>query len=367
MAEGPSTTASAAVRRSRAANFGPLPGHDFAIATDIIAGELTHRTLPYLPEAENGRGARHADSATAGAHSLVARTAAMLEGFGVQPGPRGLVLTAGTTRFSERIQRALARQLDEVFASWGATSEHILVPLLGPATLSYQLEMPNGYPAITDAGARRDIGAALVELSGRIVGEIQRRCAASTSVLIVDPAAVAAVQGTLPGVTDFDTIAALGADGMASAWQRMHQAAAAASCSDAQGLSGAIVTGVADPVGWELALRSGVRGLWVSRDAINDSRSLDTIAAVADAGLRVGVGIIEDGDYIDEDQAIPRQRAIEVAKLVDDMQLGREWLSTSVDVLPNKPLSSGQAVAASKQLACARRTAEMLVRDAGDL
>ncbi|PRQ10738.1 hypothetical protein C1Y63_09770 [Corynebacterium sp. 13CS0277] len=398
--------------RSRAANYGPMPGASITQAAEILAGELPCRTWPYLPQAADSDDAdlRHElpGEHPLAARSLLARTLGLLEGIGVDAGPRGFVVRSGATALSARLRRAAARATDLIEAQWagswgrgavapaaaapaepagsaaagaggavggvdvaGAGEEipQLIIPLLGPATLSYRVELAGGMPAITDAGARRDLGAALVELAGRAVAAAEDRFHVPAAILIVDPAATAAVRGTLPGVTDFDTIRPIGRDHMAAAWQRIHTAAARAHtlAPAMAGTPGALLTGITDPDTWELATRAHLAGLWVPAAAVHGTRALDGIAAAADHGLRIGLGITQPGDHIDDDHAIPRERAIHLARITDEMQLGRGWLTSSVDVLPGGPLGETTVLDAAHQLGCARRIADMLVRDAGDL
>jgi methionine synthase II (cobalamin-independent) len=178
-----------------ATGVGSLPGTDIDRAVALVFDSLPD--LPHLPELP----ARGAGS------DMIGRTAAALVDLHVDLQPAGwrLVPRAG---LEERDAAArLERDLDALLpvADFDGT---VKVQLAGPWTLAAQLELPRGGKVLSDAGAVRDVSAALAETALAHLAEVSRRLPAAQLVLQLDePSLPAVLTGSVPTESGFGRIA----------------------------------------------------------------------------------------------------------------------------------------------------------------
>lgn len=170
--------------------LGALPGTDLARAADVVLSELPLPHIPQLPDRGVGS-------------DLIGRTAAMLE-IPVARGPRGWRVAARSSKDADRMER----DLDYLEELWHGKVDTVKVQLVGPFTLAAEIEMANGHRMITDPGALRDLTDALVEACVGHRRDVETRF--GKSILQLDePRLPEVVEGTLRGVTDFETIRAI--------------------------------------------------------------------------------------------------------------------------------------------------------------
>ena len=301
-----------------------MPGISMAQAADIVMGETGH--LPHLPQLpERGLGS-----------DAIGRTAGLIKAVNVDRGPRSWQMTARPQLLTRRTWDRMERDLDEIAEVWGENVPLVKVQLVGPWSLAAAVELSNGHRVITDRGARNDLYEALLDAADSHRIEIKRRFNADTVLQLDEPLAADILGGRLEGTTDFDDIPAVAAEVMHGALERFE--------ADYLNLTGQ------DP-DWEVA--RSAQTVIVDWDGVQTPRHVDGLGHHLDAGRRVGLAI---------KPAPPRDTAIAIAQYADLLGLNRDYLVTSMDVIP-RPLSATPA----KDYAFAAETAGMLERDAGDL
>lgn len=201
---------------------GPMPGADPREAARIVMGEC--HGLPFLPEL-TGRGP--------GA-DLVGRTLAMLVDLPVDISPRGWRLAQSPGRLARLATDLLDRdgdaleEADELArdpeAETPPVDRRLQVRVVGPWSLAAGLELPGGYPVLTDRGARRDLAASLAEGAGRWVTRAAGRLRARTRIVLDEPLLWRVAAGTVPAPSHFDPVPAVPAEQLSLALCRFADA-----------------------------------------------------------------------------------------------------------------------------------------------
>ncbi len=329
--------------------LGPLPGGSVAEAADVIIGETGD--LPHLPQLP----ARGLGS------DAVGRTAGLLEAVTVDRGPRAWIMTGRPQLLTRRAWDRLARDLDECEETWGTSLPALKVQVTGPWTLAASIELANGHRVITDRGALRDLTDALVEGVNGHVADVAKRFHLDATEIVVqldEPRLPGVVGGLLRGVTAFNPIAAVHA---ADAAERLAHVV--------DGLNAGQVllnqTGYA-PL-WDVAVKSRAQTVLVNPELIRGTEQLDGAGEAVAGGLRIGLGITDPDDRVDEAGENARVKAVRVARFWDELALDRELLATAVDVHPRAAVTDGTVVDAAHAYRMAVAVESMLTCDAGDL
>ncbi|WP_104523188.1 methionine synthase [Blastococcus atacamensis] len=184
-----------------ATGIGSLPGTDPAEALRTVVGELPgFAHLPELP----GRGA--------GA-DLLGRSAALLVDLSFDLTPAGWRLVPRAGIDQQRAEEFLARDLDVLHDVADGWTGPFKVQAAGPWTLAAGLERTRGDRAVTDPGARRDLGQSLAEGLAAHVAEVQARVPGAEIVVQLDePSVPAVIIGGLPTASGFGKLAAIPED-----------------------------------------------------------------------------------------------------------------------------------------------------------
>ena len=297
--------------------LGPMPGTSMAEAADIIMGETEIPAIPQLPERGLGSDA-------------VGRTASMLEAISIDRGPRSWRMTARPQLLTRRTWDRLERDLDEVQEVWGESVPRVKVQALGPWSLGASIELSNGHRVLTDRSAFNELADALRHGLRTHAEDVARRFHGEVVVQLDEPLLADVVAGRIPGTTDFDTIPAVPDEVAFDLLQSF----------DADYLH-------APPL-WSLA-RAAKTFLTTFR-GLDTPRHLDGLGEHLNAGHRIGLGI-EGSDS--------RAEAITLARHLDRIGMPRELLVDKFDVYPVK--------ASASTLRSVSETADILIRDAGDL
>lgn len=170
-----------------ATGVGSMPGSDVREAVRVVLGEVGE--LPHLPELPaRGPGA-----------DLTGRTLALLPAVGAQWGPTGWSVADRRGGDLRRAAALLAEDLDaleELAAGWAGP---LKVQVCGPWTLAATLELRTGRKALSDAGAVRDLGQALLEGLTAHLAELRRRLPGARWVVQLDePMVPAVLAGSVP-------------------------------------------------------------------------------------------------------------------------------------------------------------------------
>lgn len=297
--------------------LGPMPGTSMAEAADIIMGETELPAIPQLPERGLGSDA-------------VGRTASMLEAISIDRGPRSWRMTARPQLLTRRTWDRLERDLDEVQEVWGETVPRVKVQALGPWSLGASIELSDGHRVLTDRGAFTELADALRHGLHAHAEDVASRFHGEVVVQLDEPLLADVVAGRIPGTTDFDTIPAVPDEVAFDLLQSF----------DADYLH-------APPL-WSLA-RAAKTFLTTFR-GLDTPRHLDGLGEHLNAGHRIALGI-EGSDS--------RAEAITLARHLDRIGMPRELLIDHFDVYPVK--------ASARSLRSVSETADILIRDAGDL
>ncbi|RJN31807.1 hypothetical protein [Nesterenkonia natronophila] len=193
----------------RAAAPGTMPGHDFRRAAEQLEPELSAAHFASLPDLP-ARG-HHGTQLGRGIAQL-AELNAELTSFGWR-----LVQRPGADY--HRCSGMLSSDVDTLADVRGAEAElgKELSPLhlevLGPVSLAARLHLPNGEKVLIDHGARRDLTHALAMGLAEHVKHVRRSVRPeSLCVLLQEPDHRAVRTGSVPTVSGYQSIRALGRD-----------------------------------------------------------------------------------------------------------------------------------------------------------
>lgn len=179
-----------------------MPGTDVRDAVATVAGELPD--WPHVPELPaRGPGA-----------DLVGRTAVLLAGvatdLAVATTPTGWRFVDGPGRDVRRGAAFWREDLDTVEEVFAGATGPVKAQLCGPWTLAASVELRSGDRAVRDAGAVRDIAAALADAAAGHVADLRRRLPGADLVVCLDEPAMPAVRaGAVPTASGFGRIAAV--------------------------------------------------------------------------------------------------------------------------------------------------------------
>lgn len=297
--------------------LGPMPGISMAEAADIIMGETELLAIPQLPERGLGSDA-------------VGRTSSMLEAISIDRGPRSWRMTARPQILTRRTWDRLERDLDEVQEVWGESVPRVKVQALGPWSLGASIELSDGHRVLTDRGAFNELADALRHGLHAHAEDVASRFHGEVVVQLDEPLLADIVAGRIPGTTDFDTIPAVPDEVALDLLQSF----------EADYLH-------APPL-WSLA--PAATTFLTTFRGLDTPRHLDGLGEHLSAGHRIGLGI-EGSDS--------RAEAIALARHLDRVGMPRELLVDHFDVYP--------VTASARTLRSVSETADILVRDAGDL
>lgn len=343
--------------------LGELPGVSVAQAADMILGEtgdLVH--LPQLPARGLG-----SDS--------VGRTAALLSGIHVDRGPRSWIMSARPQLETRRNRDQIERDLEVCAEVWDRGAKVVKLQVTGPWTLAHDIELANGHRVLTDRGAFRDLTAELIAA----IRQHARHVAYHLDVIadpealysplgdpviliqIDEPALPTVLGGELQGTTDFETMPVFNPTDVA---ERLNQVI--------DGVRGGVVSSVLlNQTGyrpdWEVARLCGADQVLVTLDQVRGNQQLDGFGQTISDGTRLGLGVTNPGDEVDELGQRPREVAVGIARFFDELGVDRSLLTSAVDVHPRTGITRGTLPDAAGAYRMARVVAGMLERDAGDL
>ncbi len=183
-----------------ATGLGSLPGTDPREAARVVAGELTECLhLPELPARGPGS-------------DPIGRTACLLPvgDFGLETTPTGWRITGGDTRVMRRAQSLIGEDADALQELAQGYRGPIKAQIVGPWTMAAAIELPGGERLLRDAGACREMAAALADACATYIGELQRRFPDCPILLQVDepalPAVLAGSIGTASGLSRYSAV-----------------------------------------------------------------------------------------------------------------------------------------------------------------
>jgi hypothetical protein len=179
-----------------ATGVGSLPGTDPDEAMRVVVGELPEFPhLPELPAAGIGT-------------DMVGRGVAHLVDLHAEYTVSGWRFAAHAGADERRARAALARDLDVLEEHTQGFTGPLKIQCVGPITFAAAIELRYGDKALADAGAVRDIAAALAEGVGEVCGDVRRRVPGADVVVQIDePSLPVALAGRVPTASGFGTLA----------------------------------------------------------------------------------------------------------------------------------------------------------------
>ncbi|MDO5098463.1 MAG: hypothetical protein Q4D85_06845 [Corynebacterium sp.] len=329
-------------------NLGPMPGKttaDLIAAADVIAGETGNlRTFPRLPN--RGLGA-----------DLVGATCALAPDLPVEPGPRGWRLSTRPQLVTRRLWDNIQRDGDIVEEQWASSTAPVQLEVLGPWALATAVELPNGHRAVTDTGALRDITEVLSHGITKHAAQLNRRFGGMVDVLLVESCLHALETGTVPGTSDFDTIAPIHTKELG---QRLFEV-----CST---LKNETIRSVrisqigATPV-LDIAQLARPDAMVLGLQAIRGTETLDSVGEFLTAGISLSLGCVSPGARPES----ARKVAQKIASLFDELSFDRTAITEQAELTTAAFVDSLALFDAAHTLQTVRLAAEILGRDAGNL
>ncbi len=263
-----------------ASGVGSLPGTDVWEWSAFVRGELPD--LPHIPELPaRGPGA-----------DMIGRALGLLAnispGLSAQTSPDGWRFSGGATTSAPRLMRRakswLSEDLDSVQQQWADFEGTFKIQIAGPWTLAATVELPSGARALSDAGACRDIAAALGEAASLHVNDAKKRLPRARIMLQFDEPAVPGVLlgavatqsglGHLPPKRPLDVEQAL-----ADVFDRARQAGA---------IVGVHCCGGEPPIDMFLSASAQM----ISLDLTRANPADDALGRALESGVTVAVGLV---------------------------------------------------------------------------
>jgi methionine synthase II (cobalamin-independent) len=143
---------------------------------------------------------------------MIGRTAALLADLHVDLQPAGWRFVARAGVDERRALDHLAWDLDAMQVAYDGYAGLLKLQAAGPWTLAAGIELTRGDRALADAGAVRDIAAALAEGLRQHAAEVRRRVPGATVILQLDePSLPYVAAGRIPTASGFGALRAVGA------------------------------------------------------------------------------------------------------------------------------------------------------------
>ncbi|WP_246451000.1 methionine synthase [Allostreptomyces psammosilenae] len=175
-----------------ATGVGSMPGTDVREAVRTVVGALEQ--LPHLPELPaRGPGA-----------DMLGRTLGLLAELHAQVEPSGWRITDRPGRDMRRAAAWMREDLDTLEEFTQGYEGALKVQVVGPWTLAAGTELRSGEPALSDAGACRDLAASLVEGVRDHLRALARRIPGARLLLQLDePSLPAVLAGGVPTASGY--------------------------------------------------------------------------------------------------------------------------------------------------------------------
>jgi hypothetical protein len=259
---------------------GSMPGTSASESVAVVVGELGQGDgVPHLPELPaRGPGA-----------DMVGRTAGLLAevspDLAVETTPDGWRFADAPGREMRRAQSFLGEDLDAWEEALDGYRGWIAASVVGPWTLAAAIELRSGERAVRDAGACRDLAAALGHAAADHVGQLARRVPGARVLLQIDePSLTAVLLGSIATQSGRGRYAAIEEpvveQALAAVVDAVHAAGGAAAIHCCAGRP---------PLG--LMRRTGADALSVDL-LIHSERDDDEVGELLDRGGRLIAGIV---------------------------------------------------------------------------
>lgn len=259
-----------------ASGIGSWPGRDPREAVRAVR-DLLGDGVPHLPELPaRGPGA-----------DMVGRSAALLEGLHVETQPYGWRFVDRPGRDEGRAAAYLRQDLDELAEAYDGWTGPLKVQVAGPWTLLASVELTRGERAVSDAGARRDVVAALADGLRGHLSDVARLVPGAELVVQVDePGLPAVLEGRLPTQSGYGRLRAVDAQevraGLAGVLAAVGERETVVHCCAAEA-----------PV--SLLVEAGASGVAIDTGLVG-ARVWDEVGAAVEGGTRLWAGALPATD-----------------------------------------------------------------------
>ena len=325
-----------------ASGVGSLPGTDPDEAARLVLGELPE--LPHLPELPaRGPGA-----------DMLGRGTVLLADLYADIQPAGWRLTARPGVESRRARDLLSRDLDAFEEAARGHRGPVKVQAAGPWTLAAALELPRGDKVLGDAGAVRDVAAALAQGLSDHLADLGRRLPGSRFYVQLD-------EPSLPAVLAGHVLTASGLGGLpapdaALATEQLAVVLGAVAAAGAVPLVHCCAP--RPPV--RLLVEAGARGLSLDATVLS-TRDDDRLGEAVEAGVALLLGLVPSTEPA---PPMPTRALIAPAQqLWARLGFPAAQLPAAVVVTPTCGLAGASPSYARGALAAARACAEALGDD----
>jgi hypothetical protein len=327
-----------------ATGVGSMPGADPAGAMRVVIGEL--EAFPHLVELPNvGVGT-----------DMIGRAAAHLVDLHVEYTVSGWRFAAHAGADERRARSALRRDLDVFEEHTQGFTGPLKIQCAGPWTLASSIELRYGDKALADAGAVRDIAAALAEGLAGLATEVQRRTPGAQIVVQIDePLLPAALAGRVPTASGF---------GMLPTVEPNDAVGKLRVLVDALVKTGATPIALCCTASVPIALfvDAGVRA--VSLDATLLTRSDDdAVGAAIEAGIAFFLGLIPSSEPTSGPLPVVQELAAPATRLWSRLGFGPETLARDVVVTPTCGLAGAAPDWPRRAYRACTEVARMLVEE----
>lgn len=314
---------------------GSMPGDDIGSALRRVIEVCPD--LPFFPELPTrGAGA-----------GLIGRGAALMAGLAVDLQPSGWRLVDRPGRDLHRARDLLARDLDVLQEVAGDYAGLLKVQAAGPWTLAAGLELNRGDKSLADAGARRDVCAALAEGLAEHVAEIRRRVPGADVMLQLDePSLPAVLAGRVPSASGFDVLRAIEEPEAETALSTVIGAAEA--------MTAVHCCAPGTPIA--LLLRAGARALSLDL-AMLSARDDDDLGTAIENGAGLLLGVVPG---VDAPLSAPSATVAPVRAMWQRLGFPADGLAATVAITPSCGLAGASPRHAWAALARCREAAQEL-------
>jgi len=272
-----------------ATGVGSMPGADPDEAARIVMGELeAFPHLVELPDAGVGT-------------DMIGRGAAHLVDLHTEITVSGWRFADRAGSDERRARAALARDLDVLEERAQGFAGPLKIQCAGPWTLAASLELRYGDKALADAGAVRDIAAALAEGVAEVTLDVQKRVPAAHVVVQLDePTLPAALAGRVPTASGFGSLPIVESADAVEKLRTVFDAVVGAGATP-------IVHCCASSVPVALLVQAGARA--ISLDAtLLDEKDDDLLGEAIEAGVSFFLGLVPS--IQPDDGELPRTQAL---------------------------------------------------------
>ena len=320
-----------------ATGLGAMPGDDALETARIVVGESPD--LPFLVELPQ-RGPWAAPDG---------RSTAFLAELHVDLQPAGWRLVPRPGMDERRRDSLLARDLDAIEEAVAVRTGPVKVQLMGPWSLAAVLELPRAGRVLGDAGAVRDLCAALAEGANRHVSEVRRRTGCDVVVQVDEPMLSVVLEGGVATASGLGRIAAVPSNQARDALIELVDAVLGAGGIPVAALPSA--TGLV-----ELARSAGFEGIAIDLGRIDRSDD-ETFGAALESGMQLLAGVVEPGSPEDVD---PRTVLRPLQDLWHRLGLESQLAPPLVVITPRTGLANCSPDQAKAALTVAHRTGAWL-------